>query len=346
MSLSILILANLALADGPPPPPIVGGSETSGHESVGALVALDSSGNIAGAFCSGTLIGPRHVLTAAHCVDGLLDIRAMGYDDFEFVIGTHIFDSTGTWERASISSTESHPTWGSADTQGDIAILELGRSVETTSPALLSYDTPDSSWSDTQITYVGWGNTDDSEADTSGTKRTVDVPFYALYEDSILSYSDVGRNVCYGDSGGAAFVAGSDGAFRLAGVNSFIFNVDGGAPSCGEAGAAGGAARVDLYIDWIMDVMGEELPEEEIETETETEEEEPVEEDDVIYADADEEPSNSQSDVERESSEPTPRFEYDSADEQEAKSGCSVAASSPHMGLTLLALVGLVRRRR
>ena len=92
-----LTLSGFAFADAPPPPPIVGGSATAEYAAVGALVAVDSRGDIAGSFCSGTLIDDAMVLTAAHCVDGLLEIQAMGYRDFEFVIGTDVFSASGTW---------------------------------------------------------------------------------------------------------------------------------------------------------------------------------------------------------------------------------------------------------
>jgi hypothetical protein len=66
-----------------------------------------------------------------------------------------------------------------------------------------------------------------------------------------LTHSPDNRNVCYGDSGGAAFLTDESGQRRLAGVNSFIFNLGGGAPTCEGTDTAAGAARVDAYLDWI-----------------------------------------------------------------------------------------------
>jgi uncharacterized protein (TIGR03382 family) len=341
MSLSLLVLTGLSLADAPPPPPIVGGTETYAYEAVGALVALDALDHIVGSFCSGTLVGPRQVLTAAHCVDGMYDLQDMGYSGFEFVIGTNVALSSGTWERTAITAAHRHPFWGGSGMVGDLAVLELGRDVETTLPMLLNQDSPTNAWAGELITYVGWGKTDDSDADTAGTKRTVDVPFHSLYEDTMLSYDPDGGNVCYGDSGGAALVETEDEGYRLAGVNSFIFNIEGGEPSCAQDGAAAGSARVDLYRDWIETLVDLAAVEASVDAPTEpdpeTEDEESPETDSEAPASAETE----------EDVEPVePEFTSASGGAQETAGGCSVTGSTGSLGLALLGLLGVVRRRR
>ena len=58
------------------------------------------------------------------------------------------------------------------------------------------------------------------------------------------------KNICSGDSGGAAFRQTSSG-YLLAGVNSHGFDKDGGYPYCEASGGVGAAARVDAYLNWI-----------------------------------------------------------------------------------------------
>ena len=76
-------------------------------------------------------------------------------------------------------------------------------------PAILNSDEPSVYWGD--ITYVGYGLTGDNEEDSMGIRRTVQIPMwtypYPPQEDQFFYTHDPNgqKNICSGDSGGAAF---------------------------------------------------------------------------------------------------------------------------------------------
>ena len=69
-SLSLTVLASAALLAAMPAHAITDGElDGKRHPNVGLMVALDSNGAPMSR-CSGTLVSPRHFLTAGHCTYG------------------------------------------------------------------------------------------------------------------------------------------------------------------------------------------------------------------------------------------------------------------------------------
>ena len=240
-----LALAPSALAD--EAPPIVGGSVTSDFPAVGALVA--AYGSSGADFCSGTLVDPNWVVTAAHCVDAAIDYDRYGYSIY-FVLGTEVYDFE---DYAQARELYMHPSYNGSSVAYDIGLLELsGSGITSVSPVPMNTTTPSGSWSD--ITYVGYGITGDGRSD-SGTKRTVSVDYYGVDSHFVYTLDPDGEtNICSGDSGGAA-LWWDGGQYVLAGANSFGFNIYGSRPNCEGDGAAAGATRVDAFRSWIDSTM-------------------------------------------------------------------------------------------
>jgi hypothetical protein len=255
LEFSMFIFLATAIANDPPPP-IVGGSITNSFEHVGAIAALDSNGYGA-AFCSGTLIDDTWVVTAAHCIigdDAAQGMSNQGYDIY-FVTSTNVWDAGyGDWHE--VKRLVSHPNYSGEDyeIEHDIGLLELKSSISSITPAILNLDEPTAYWGD--ITYVGYGLTGDNEEDSMGLRRTVDIPMwtypYPPQEEQFFYTHDPNgqKNICSGDSGGAAFRQTSSG-YILAGVNSHGFDQNGGYPYCESSGSVGAAARIDAYISWM-----------------------------------------------------------------------------------------------
>lgn len=208
--------------------PIVDGTLDTGDPAVVAIgTRRVGCGEDLAARCTGTLIAPRLVLTAAHCV---IDPRLSS--DLEVLFGSAT-DAPGSQLRR-VVHVAAHPDYQADGDAADLAalILDAPAPVE---PQPIDTGTLDDAWIDASVRLVGFGQPSSTEP-TTGAKRSGTAVITDLAATTFRIEPDPAMS-CHGDSGGPV-LATRGGAEVLIGVTSL------GDPGCREYGQN---VRVDSF---------------------------------------------------------------------------------------------------
>lgn len=234
---------------------VVGGRAVSLEEHSWA-VALASRNRFgddrSGQFCGGAVVGPRTVLTAAHCLSTrVLGVGREQVTDLRVISGRE--DLTGDAGRETpVAQVRVNPEYDRRTNAGDVAVLTLAepltevRPVEPAGPGDAAYEPG------TEATVYGWGDTrgDGSYADTlhaAGVRVLPDRVCAEAYPGSeagtyraasmlCAGLREGGRDACQGDSGGPLVARG-----RLVGLVSW-------GTGCGERGRPGVYTRISSVL--------------------------------------------------------------------------------------------------
>lgn len=244
-SLGLLLAAAAAGCTGAQPLPgaveseIIGGTADAADAAV-VLLYMTVPGQAGGGLCTGEVISPHVVLTAAHCTGG--EDPTVTNATYRVYVGPDFNKATAA-QLLPVKEVHYHPAFNvnNLPAGNDIGVAILTNPIPATVKPLVMNRTPlDPSHDGKQVRFVGYG-LDNAAAQTgSGVKRQTTTTL-ADHNALLLHFTDGLHETCNGDSGGPAFMT-MGGQEVIIGLTSF------GDINCNQGGYD---TRLDLLAPWV-----------------------------------------------------------------------------------------------
>ena len=229
---------------------VVGGTAVE-NGTYSYVVAI---GDGTGAYCGGTLIAPRVVLTAAHCITE----RRTALARLRVLVGSASIHASLAAPDAGhvlgVSAVAVHPKFSEQSMRYDAALVILDRAITSVGGLPMADRTPAAG---TIVSAAGWGETAERAPAVPDHLRSVALTVAATrackggsatpaaYDTpSMLCASGPGRDTCAGDSGGP-LVGTLAGHRVLVGITSFGYG-------CARVGHPGVYTRVSAIRGWAL----------------------------------------------------------------------------------------------